>query len=130
MVTLEEISRYAEDVAATFQPERVILFGSYAEGQPTEDSDVDLLVIMDHAGRDVEQAFTIRRAIERTFPLDLVVRTPAEVRRRLSQKDTFLSAICSKGKTLYDRRNRRGVTCSSSSSRNVRQTGASSPPGT
>ncbi len=104
MVTLKEISRYANDVAKRFLPERVVLFGSYAEGRATEDSDVDLLVVMDHPGRNVEQAVTIRRAIRRDFPLDLVVRTPAELRRRLSQKDTFLSEICGKGKTLYERR--------------------------
>ena len=87
-----------------FNPERVVLFGSYAAGHPTEDSDVDLLVVMPHEGRDVEQAFEIRRAIPRTFPLDLVVRTPEGVQRRLRQKDTFLTSIWRTGKTFYERR--------------------------
>jgi len=104
MYTLKEINRYARELVAKFQPERVILFGSYAEGRPTEDSDVDLLVVMDHQGRDVEQAFEIRRSIKRSFPLDLVVRTPATVHRRLAQNDTFLSTVYSKGQTLYERR--------------------------
>ncbi len=104
MYTLKEINRYARELVAKFQPERVILFGSYAEGRPTEDSDVDLLVVMDHQGRDVEQAFEIRRSIKRRFPLDLVVRTPATVDRRLTQNDTFLSTVYSKGQTLYERR--------------------------
>jgi predicted nucleotidyltransferase len=104
MYTLTEINEYAGELVAKFQPERVILFGSYAEGRPTEDSDVDLLVVMDHQGRDVEQAFEIRRSIKRSFPLDLVVRTPATVRRRLHQNDTFLSTVYSKGQTLYERR--------------------------
>jgi len=103
MYTLEEINQYARDLVAKFQPERVILFGSYAHGRPTEDSDVDLLVVMDHPGRDVEQAFKIRRSIKRNFPLDLVVRTPVDVRRRLSRKDTFLSTVCNEGRTLYER---------------------------
>ena len=104
MFTPKEINRYVHDVAAAFNPERVILFGSYATGKSTEDSDVDLLVVMNHSGRDVEQAFTIRRSINRNFPLDLVVRTPNEVRRRLENNDTFLSTIYSEGKTLYERR--------------------------
>lgn len=107
MTRLADIRRYARDVGRKFRPERVILFGSYANGRPTEDSDVDLLVVMDHPGRDVEQAFAIRRAVKRSFPLDLVVRKPSELRRRLRQKDTFLTSICSTGKTLYDRRTQR-----------------------
>ncbi|MBT3295352.1 MAG: nucleotidyltransferase domain-containing protein [Verrucomicrobia bacterium] len=98
------MTRYTHDLVAKFRPERVILFGSYAEGRPTEDSDVDLLVVMDHPGRDVEQAYKIRRSVKRSFPLDLVVRTPETVHRRLSQNDTFLSTVFSRGRTLYERR--------------------------
>ncbi len=103
MFTQKEISSYAHDVAAKFDPERVILFGSYATGKSTENSDVDLLVVMEHSGRDVEQAFEIRRAIKRNFPLDLIVRTPSEVRRRLKKNDTFLTEICREGKPIYER---------------------------
>jgi predicted nucleotidyltransferase len=103
MISRSDIQRYVRELARTFKPERVVLFGSYAEGQPTGDSDVDLLVVMQHKGRDVEQAVAIRRAIPRTFPLDLVVRTPAGLRRRLRQNDTFLTSIWRTGKTLYDR---------------------------
>ena len=104
MVSRRKIESFVQQVAEEFAPERVVLFGSYARGEPTEDSDVDLLVVMDHPGRDVEQAFEIRRSIKRNFPLDLVVRTPEEFRRRLSRKDTFLSTVCNEGRTLYARR--------------------------
>ena len=104
MVTLNDIRRYAKDVARSFHPDRVVLFGSYADGTATHDSDVDLLVVMDHSGRDVEQAFTIRRAIKRSFPLDLVVRTPFEMRRRLAERDSFMTTISRTGKTLYEKR--------------------------
>lgn len=103
MISIEDIRQYAEAVVRRFNPDRVVLFGSYAKGQPTEDSDVDLLVVMPHEGRDVEQAFEIRRAIPRTFPLDLVVRTPEGVQHRLRQHDTFLTSIWRTGKTLYER---------------------------
>jgi predicted nucleotidyltransferase len=104
MIRLNQIRHYVLEVARTFRPERVVLFGSYAEGRPTEDSDVDLLVVMEHDGRDVEQAFAIRRAIPRRFPLDLVVRTPSGVRRRLEDNDTFMTSVWRTGKTLYERR--------------------------
>lgn len=107
MVKRAEIRRYARDVSRQFNPERIILFGSYADGRPDADSDVDLLIVMDHPGRDVDQAFAIRKTIKRSFPLDLVVRTPSELKRRLRQKDTFLTRICTTGKTLYDRRSQR-----------------------
>lgn len=107
MIGLKEIRRYARDVGRAFDPECVVLFGSYAEGHPSDNSDVDLLVVMDHDGRDVEQAFAIRRSIPRTFPLDLVVRTPSEMQRRLRQNDTFLTSVHRTGKTLYARRSQR-----------------------
>jgi len=103
VIAIKDIRQYANAIVRTFNPERVVLFGSYAEGHPTEDSDVDLLVVMPHEGRDVEQAFEIRRTIPRTFPLDLVVRTPEGLQRRLGQNDTFLTAVWRTGKTLYER---------------------------
>ena len=79
-----------------------MLFGSHARGTATADSDVDLLVVMEHRGRDIDQAYAIRRTIPRTFALDLVVRTPAGVRRRIAAKDTFLSEIYRHGRILYE----------------------------
>lgn len=107
MVSRRKIESFVQQVAEEFAPERVVLFGSYARGEPTEDSDVDLLVIMAHNNRNVEQSLDITRRVDRTFPLDLLVRTPQEVRQRLRQHDMFLTAILKEGKTLYERRRRR-----------------------
>ena len=49
MVSRRAIKRFADEVARRFKPEKIILFGSYAYGQPTPDSDVDLLVVMPYA---------------------------------------------------------------------------------
>jgi uncharacterized protein len=77
MIQRSEINAYVRRLAQEFHPERVILFGSYAHGKPTDDSDVDLLVIMNHGKRkNVEQAIDIDRRIDYSFPLDLLVRTP------------------------------------------------------
>jgi predicted nucleotidyltransferase len=104
VIAIKDIREYARAIVRTFNPERVVLFGSYAEGHPTDDSDVDILVVMPHEGRDVEQAFKIRCALPRKFPLDLVVRTPEVVKHRLRENDTFLTSIWRTGKTLYARR--------------------------
>src|ERR1700732_3482508 len=77
-VPMAVIRRFARQVAERFAPERIILFGSYAYGTPHADSDVDILVIMP-ARNQHDQAVAIDRAIDPPFPLDLIVRTPANL---------------------------------------------------
>jgi len=60
----------------------VILFGSYAYGTPTEDSDVDLMVVMRHRCSDLQAATKIRLACPRQFAMDLIVQSPVTVRDR------------------------------------------------
>lgn len=105
-IPLSAISANARQVGQTFLPERIILFGSYAYGKPTADSDVDLLVIMP-ARNQLDQAFKIRLALPAAFPLDLIVRTPTNIKGRLKDGDSFLTEILSRGKVLYERDNRR-----------------------
>jgi predicted nucleotidyltransferase len=102
MISRHIIRRFAKEVARRFKPVRIILFGSYAYGRPTPDSDVDLLVVMPCKGRSLDAALDVRRAVEAGFPLDLIVRTPAEVRRRLALGDFFLREVVDKGVVLYE----------------------------
>src|SRR6266404_3515056 len=74
-ITMGIIRRYARRVAERFQPEKIILFGSYAYGKPHADSDVDMLVIMP-CRNGIDQACRIDRVTEPPFPLDLIVRSP------------------------------------------------------
>jgi len=74
-IPMRVIRRYARAIAERFQPDKIILFGSYAYGTPHEDSDVDLVVVM-AARSQPEQAVTIRMALAAPFPMDLLVRTP------------------------------------------------------
>jgi predicted nucleotidyltransferase len=93
------IRRFARDVAQRFQPEKIILFGSYAYGQPHADSDVDILVIMP-ARNELDQAVKICLAVEYHFPLDLLVRTPKNLAWRLADGDSFLRQVMERGKVL------------------------------
>ncbi|MBI4664426.1 MAG: nucleotidyltransferase domain-containing protein [Verrucomicrobia bacterium] len=103
MVERAQIREFSEAVARKFRPMKIILFGSYAEGTATEDSDVDLLVIMPRTRERGERiSLRIRHAVPRGFPLDLLVRTPAEVTRRLRWGDFFLREIMDKGEVLYE----------------------------
>ena len=87
-----------------FQPYKIVLFGSYASGTPDLESDVDLLVVMDS---DESMAQRIRRVTKvakvRFLPMDVIVRTPAELEKRLAMGDFFLAEILETGKVLYHR---------------------------
>ena len=104
MVSRRAIKQFATQVARRFQPERIILFGSYAYGKPTPDSDVDLLVVMPCKGRPLDKACEIRLAVRSGFPMDLLVRTPADIRKRVAWGDFFLREVTEKGTVLYDAR--------------------------
>src|SRR5438105_2987127 len=106
-IPLRVIRRYARAIAAAFHPDQIILFGSYAYGRPHEDSDVDLLVVMP-ARNQLDQAFRIRLALRAPFPMDLIVRTPKNMKRRLEAGESFLREIMSKGRILYEK-DQRGV---------------------
>ena len=101
-VPMSVIRKFARDVAARFQPEKIILFGSHAYGKPHADSDVDILVVMP-ARNQIDQAFKIRVAVEAPFPMDLIVRTPKNLAWRLDEGDSFHTEIVTKGKVLYEK---------------------------
>jgi uncharacterized protein len=102
MVAETEIREFVGKIVEQFAPQRVILFGSYARGDATPDSDVDLLVIMPTKKRTVQQALDIRLGVSCSFPLDLLVRTPGDVKERLGLHDCFLQTIMNEGKMLYE----------------------------
>src|ERR1700675_5032937 len=106
-IPLAPIRRCARRIADRFQPDKIILFGSYAYGEPHNESDVDLLVIM-RTKNAIDQSIRIKTAFKRLFSLDLIVRTPWQIARGLKAEDWFLREIIEKGKVLYEAPNRRG----------------------
>jgi predicted nucleotidyltransferase len=96
------IQRFVAELAGKFRPEQVVLFGSSADGTAMADSDVDLLVVMPHHGPAALQAAKIRQAIPAPFPLDLIVRSPRKIRKRLELGDSFLHEIFRRGEVLYE----------------------------
>lgn len=102
MVNRSDIQQVCNRIVREFQPLRVILFGSYAYGSPTPDSDVDLLVVMPFQGRSTEQAVKISSRLDHRFPIDVLVLTPEEVKQRLAWNDFFIREITEKGAVLYE----------------------------
>jgi len=86
---LTGIQNVTRQIVQQFHPQKVILFGSYAYGQPTEDSDVALLVVMDTDESPLHVAAKIAAAIEHPFPLDIVVRTPIEFASAVHRRGVF-----------------------------------------
>ena len=102
VVKRNQIRAFNDAIAREFRPRKIVLFGSYAYGKPTEDSDVDVLVIMPFDRKQGRKSLEIRRRIPADFPLDLIVRTPEFIARRLKWGDCFVQEILSKGDVLYE----------------------------
>ena len=104
-ITPELITYIVEKIVRAVAPERIVLFGSHARGEATDDSDLDLFIVQDsHISNRV-----IRRQIEallwgRRFGLDLIVRRPEEVARNVMDSNPFYTQhLFSEGKILYER---------------------------
>jgi predicted nucleotidyltransferase len=102
-IPLSAIRQFARRIAERFQPDKIILFGSYAYGTPHEESDVDLLVVMPTRNA-IAESVRISVAFDWPFSLDLIVRTPKQIERGLREddRDWFLSEVIEKGKVLYE----------------------------
>ena len=101
MINRNKIRKYAREIGRQFHPDRIILFGSYARNSAEEDSDVDILVIMDHDNpRNVDQAIAIQLKVDAPFPMDLIVKRPSDISERLSMNDTFLKSVLQEGQVL------------------------------
>ena len=101
-VNQKTISAFALQIAKKFKPQKIILFGSYAYGKPKKESDVDMLVIMSFEGKGSRKASEILIETDPRFPIDLLVRTPDQIERRLELGDFFIREITQKGKVLYE----------------------------
>jgi predicted nucleotidyltransferase len=102
LVRRTQIRAFSNAIAREFRPRKIVLFGSYAYGKPTEDSDVDVLVIMPFDRKRGRKSLEIRQRIPADFPLDLIVRTPDFIAQRLEWGDSFVREILAKGDVLYE----------------------------
>lgn len=101
MITTRQIEDVSRRIAEEFHPQRILLFGSYAWGAPSPDSDVDLLVILPFEGKAVAKSVEMRLKIRPPFPMDLLVSTLEKINERLMLGDPFIQSIVEDGKVLY-----------------------------
>ena len=96
------LSEMVSKIVKHFHPDKVILFGSRAWGEPTRESDLDILVVMDVDGSPIRKASEISRIVRPRFlPMDIIVRTADEIEHRKGIGDPFIRRIIDKGKVLY-----------------------------
>ena len=98
------IKQAARRIGQKFHPNKVILFGSYARGAPTRDSDIDLLVIFSKKGNRARRYTEVSQELEpMLLPVDLLIRSTKDIQYRLKIGDSFIEEIINKGKVLYER---------------------------
>jgi len=101
----ETIRDIVRKIVASYRRQKIILFGSYAYGNPDEDSDIDLLIIKDTDKRPIDRWTEVKRLVRdrsRRVPVSPLVLTSKELEERLEIKDFFLQEILEKGQVLYE----------------------------
>ncbi|ASC71777.1 hypothetical protein XM38_027310 [Halomicronema hongdechloris C2206] len=103
-LTLDLLEQMTQRLVAALKPEQIILFGSYAYGEPTKDSDIDLLVILSESDEPrYRRARKAHRALRGMgIPKDILVMTRAEVDRQASVSSSLVGQALRQGKVLYE----------------------------
>jgi uncharacterized protein len=104
MIETNKIDEIVKRIAIKFNPDKIILFGSYATGNPNSDSDVDLLVIKDSDLPRHKRSFDIQKSlIGSMIPMDILVYTAKEFEQEQNEKSSFLFSAIKTSKILYER---------------------------
>ncbi len=104
MIDKQVINRIRDIIVKTYQPEKIILFGSYANGNPTDDSDLDLLVIKDSNLPRHKRGLRARLALSTFhFAKDILFYTPEEINQWTNVPGSFVNTVLNHGAIIYER---------------------------
>ncbi len=98
----EAIDEVVRQIAEKFRPQKIIIFGSYARGNPRPESDVDILVVMATELKESQQSLLIRHHLNLFFGLDLILYTPKHLEERIAMGDYFVQDVLKEGKVVYE----------------------------
>ena len=102
LITKDQIDQVVATIVQNVHPEKIILFGSYASGNPGEDSDLDLLVVKDMPQKRIQRGREIRKYLRGIgIPIDLLVYTPQEIEEWRDTRAAFITQIIDQGRVLY-----------------------------
>jgi len=99
----QEISRVAQTIVRHYRPDKILLFGSFAYGNPRSDSDIDLLIVKNTRKRIFERIKDVIMMVDSNYPIEPLVYTPREIEKRLSMGDFFMNEITTRGIPLYEK---------------------------
>ena len=102
-MTFEDQSiEFTENIIRGLNPKAILVFGSVARGTATEDSDLDLMVIMDTDLPYFERTLAVRRCIGvTTVPIDILAFTPEEIEEGKTKKGSIISEVLNTGRVIY-----------------------------
>jgi predicted nucleotidyltransferase len=104
MIDINKINDVVNRIAFGFNPDKIILFGSYAAGNPDHDSDIDLLIIKDTDLPRHKRSFDIQKLLRGSMiPIDILVYTQKEFEQEQHNKYSFISSAIKTSKVLYER---------------------------
>lgn len=101
MLNEHEIENIADCIVEVFEPDKLVLFGSYAVGKQTDQSDLDFLVIKDTNVPKSQRLVGLKRKIDFYVPLDIIVLTPEEVKVSIADSSSFIARVLREGRVLY-----------------------------
>lgn len=104
MITQKQIKEIIKRIIEIYNPEKIVLFGSYAYEHPTEDSDLDLLVVKNTHLPRYKRAREIRKHLWgiTDIPKDIIVYTPKEIDDWKNVEEAFITNVMKRGKILYE----------------------------
>jgi predicted nucleotidyltransferase len=104
MIEKAKINEIVSKIALHFDPDKIILFGSYASGKATNDSDLDLLIIQETELPRHKRSFDIQKSLKGSMiPMDILVYTIKEFEEERNQKNSFLNSLIQNSEILYER---------------------------
>lgn len=98
----ENLKHIVDTIVKEYSPEKIILFGSLANGSIHEDSDIDLIIIKSTSHNPWQRAREVDKIIDHSVPIDILIYTPEEIQERISLNDYFVKGFNEQGKVLYN----------------------------
>ncbi|MDI6591713.1 MAG: nucleotidyltransferase domain-containing protein [Patescibacteria group bacterium] len=104
----KEIEKIIKKIKKEYRPLKIFLFGSFVWGKFNPDSDLDLFIIKNTTKKKLDRIYEVYKLLwDKRIPLDILVYTPKEVKKRLEMGDFFIEDIIENGKLVYERKLRK-----------------------
>ncbi|PWB50034.1 MAG: hypothetical protein C3F06_13090 [Candidatus Methanoperedenaceae archaeon] len=105
MITQEQIKKVVKTIIEGYNPKKIIVFGSYAYGHPTKDSDLDILIIKDDDLQGIQRNRMVRNILKDfSIPIDVIVKSSHEFNMLKDVIGTVVYPANKYGKVIYEQK--------------------------